>query len=69
MNISKLALFLSGLFFGGAIDHAILGSLGRTVTPYGLESGVAGNWLLAGLDLVLAVGLYRVHRSREPSHS
>jgi hypothetical protein len=65
MNLSKLALFLSGLFFGGAIDHAILGGLGREVTPYGLESGVAGNWLLAGLDLVLAAGLYVVHRSRE----
>ena len=65
MNLSKFALFLSGLFFGGAIDHAILGGLGREVTPYGLESGVAGNWLLAGLDLVLAAGLYAVHRSRE----
>lgn len=66
MNLSKLALFLSGLFFGGAVDHAILGGLGREVTPYGLESGVTGNWLLAGLDLVLAAGLYVVHRSREP---
>jgi hypothetical protein len=65
MNISKLALFLSGLFFGGAIDHVILGSLRRDVTPYGVESGVMGNWLLAGLDLLLAAGLYRLHRSRD----
>ena len=67
MNLSKLALFLSGLFFGGAIDHAILGGMGRAVTPYGLESGVAGNWLLAALDFGLAAGLYALHRSRDES--
>ena len=65
MNASKLGLFLSGLFFGGAMDHAILASLGRQVTPYGWESGVLGNWLLAGLDLAIAAGLYGLHRSRE----
>ena len=65
MNASKLGLFLSGLFFGGAVDHAILGSLGREVTPYGWQSGVIGNWLLAGLDLVIAAALYGFHRSRE----
>lgn len=65
MNLSKFGLFLFGLFFGGAIDHAILASLGREVTSYGWESGVIGNWLLAGLDLVIAAGLYAFHRSKE----
>ena len=65
MKASKLALFVSGLFFGGAIDHGILASLGRPVTPYGWESGVMGNWLLAGLDLVIAAGLYGFHQSQE----
>lgn len=61
MDRSKLALFASGVFFGGALDHAILGSLGRNVTPYGVRTGVAGNWLLGALDLMLAYGLYRLH--------
>lgn len=65
MKFSKMALFLSGLFFGGAIDHAILGSLGRDVTPYGVKSGVLGNWLLAGLDVFVAAVFYALHRSRE----
>ena len=69
MNVSKLALFLSGLFFGGAVDHAILGSLGRDVTPYGVKSGVLGNWLLAGLDVFLAAAFYGLHRAREPYRS
>ena len=65
MRIARWALFLSGLFFGGAVDHAILGGLGRQTTPYGLEFGVTGNWLLAAVDLLLAAGLYLLHRARE----
>jgi hypothetical protein len=30
---SKLALFLSGLFFGGAIDRVILARMGCEFTP------------------------------------
>jgi hypothetical protein len=33
-----------------------------SIAKYGLESGAAGNWLVAGIDLV-AAGLYRVHQS------
>ena len=63
--MARSALFLSGLFFGGAVDHAILGGLGRQTTPYGLEFGVTGNWLLAAVDLVFAAGLYVLHRSQD----
>lgn len=65
MSVAKISLFLSGLFFGGALDHAILGSLGRDVTPYGWQLGVAGNWLLGALDLAIAAGLYAFHRAKE----
>lgn len=65
MTLSKAALFGSGLFFGGAIDHAILATMRRDVTPYGIKSGVTGNWLLAGLDCVAAVLLYRMHLRQE----
>lgn len=61
VKVSKTALFLSGLFFGGAIDHVILAVLGRELTPYGVRSGVVGNWMLGGFDLMLAAGLYRIH--------
>jgi hypothetical protein len=66
MNWSKLALFSSGLFFGGAVDHAILAMLGRGVTPYGVQAGVDGNWGLAALDLVLAALLFGLHRLLDP---
>ena len=65
MHWTKIALFLSGLFFGGAIDHAILASMGSGVTPYGMHSGVAGNLGLAAVDSVLAVLLYLTHRRLE----
>ncbi len=62
---SKLALFLSGLFFGGAIDPVIRASMGPEFTPYGIRSGVRGNWGLAILDGGLAVLLYMAHRRRD----
>ena len=60
-TLSKAALFASGVFFGGAIDHAILAAMRRDVTPYGVKVGVSGNWLLAVADLTLAGLLYRMH--------
>jgi len=63
--ISKLALFASGIFFGGAADHAILAAMRRDITPYGVTAGVSGNWLLAAADLLAAAMLYRVHATRE----
>jgi len=63
MTLSKLALFASGIFFGGAVDHAILGAMRRNVTPYRVRVGIAGNWLFAAADLLAAAVLYRVHMS------
>lgn len=59
---SKAAVFCSGLFFGGAIDHAILALKGAERTRYGVRVGVAGNWLLGALDAVLALAAYGLHR-------
>jgi hypothetical protein len=65
MNWSKLALFSSGLFFGGAVDHFIYAIARREVSPYGVRVGTAGNWAMAGIDLGIAVLLYRVYRYLE----
>ena len=62
MGRSELALFGSGIFFGGAVDHVILAAKGSEITPYGVHSGIIGNWALAGLDFGLAVSLYVLHR-------
>ena len=53
-----MALFLSGFFFGGAVDHGILAVMGRSVTPYGFTLRVFGNWALGGLDLLIAAACY-----------
>jgi hypothetical protein len=55
MRRGKVTLFLSGLFFGGALDYTILTLKGSELTPYGVRAGVKGNWGLAALDGVLAV--------------
>jgi hypothetical protein len=65
MNWPKITLFLSGLFFGGAIDHVILAVMGSDITPYGFRSGLWGNWALAGLDMGVTVLLYTMHRRLE----
>jgi hypothetical protein len=65
MSLSKAALFASGVFFGGAIDHAILAAMRRDRTPYGIRSSVAGNWLFAAADLALAAVLYHLHTTEE----
>ena len=58
MKASKAALFASGVFFGGAVDHAILVAMRRDVTPYGVKAGVSGNALFAVADLIVAGVLY-----------
>jgi hypothetical protein len=63
VTVSNLALFASGVFFGGAVDHAILAAMRRDVTPYGVRTGIAGNWMFAAADLVAAAVLYRIHMS------
>jgi hypothetical protein len=66
VSLSQTALFASGIFFGGAVDHAILAAMRRDVTPYGVKAGVAGNWMLAATDPVVAGLLYRLY-AREQS--
>ena len=65
--MAKTTLFLSGLFFGGAIDHVILAVQRSPLTPYGLRFGVGGNWGLALLDLAVTTLLYVAHRRLERS--
>jgi hypothetical protein len=60
---SIAAIFCSGVFFGGAIDHAILALKRSHRSPYGLAVGVRGNWLLALVDAALAGILYARHLS------
>lgn len=66
MSGAEIALFLSGLFFGGAIDHAILALLRSERTPYGARVGIKGNWAFAGLDLAIAVLGYRLYSHLGP---
>lgn len=66
MSRAETALFLSGLFFGGAIDHAILALLRSKHTPYGARVGVKGNWAFAGLDLVIAIVGYVLYSHLSP---
>jgi hypothetical protein len=63
-SVSLGALFASGIFFGGASDHAILAAMRRDVTPYGLKVGVSGNSLFALADLAAAALLFRMHGAR-----
>jgi len=66
MSQAEIALFLSGLFFGGAIDHAILALLNDERTPYGARVGIRGNWTFAALDLVIAILGYVLYRHLGP---
>jgi len=65
MTTSQFALFASGLFFGGAVDHAILAAQGRQKTPYGVRVGVSGNWMMAAVDLLVAAMLYHLHTTAD----
>lgn len=62
MRWRRGALFLSGLFFGGAVDHVLLALKRSAVTPYGVRAGVRGNWVLAALDGGLATLCYALYR-------
>src|SRR6059036_247582 len=65
MKACNAALFASGVFFGGAVDHAILVAMGRDVTPYGVKAGISGNVLFAAADLIVAGVLYRIHTNMQ----
>jgi len=58
----KIALFASGIFFGGALDHLILAVMRNPSSPYTVRVGVIGNWLLGALDALIAGSLYALHR-------
>jgi len=62
MTMGKLAIFIGGVFFGGAVDHVILALTGRGDTPYGVSIGVMGNWTMAVVDLALTYGRWIAHR-------
>jgi len=66
MSRAEIALFLSGLFFGGMLDHAILAVLHLENTPYGVHVGVAGNWAFAGIDFLIATAGYALYRRLSP---
>ena len=61
---SKVALFFSGSFCCGAVNHAFASMQGRTETPYGIHLGVAGNWALLAFDVAMTVLLLWLHRRR-----
>jgi hypothetical protein len=58
----EAALFCSGVFFGGAVDHVVLALRRDVRTPYGVRAGVAANWAFAALDAALAAAFYAAHR-------
>lgn len=62
---SKVALFLSGSFCCGAVNHTLAGLQGRTETPYGIHLGVAGNWALFAFDVAMTFLLLWLHRRLE----
>ena len=57
----KLALFMSGLFFGGVVDHLIYLAIGSDTSEYGLRVGAGGQLGFAALDFTIAGLLYWLH--------
>ena len=60
-SLASLALFLSGLFAGGVLDHGLLALQGSEVTSYNIHVGVIGNWAFMLLDGTIAVLLLLLH--------
>jgi hypothetical protein len=65
LSWAKITLFLAGMFCGGVIDHVILALMGSPETPFGIRSGVMGNWLFAVFDAAVTAVLYIAHRRFE----
>jgi hypothetical protein len=61
-SMAKAALFFSGLFAGGVLDHGLLAVQGSEVTSYGIHVGIGGNWLFLVMDGTIAVALLLLHR-------
>lgn len=62
LSSRSYALFLCGMFAGGAIDHLILVLKGDERTPYGVRLGVGANAVFAVLDATLAAAAYAAYR-------
>jgi hypothetical protein len=60
-NWPKTSLFLSGLFFGGGVDHLIYIALGDRTSHYGLTIGPRGHLAFALLDFGIAMAMYLPH--------
>ena len=58
MKLVHWSLFVSGIFFGGTVDHLLFALTKSPVTPYGIRLGVAGNWWMAVFDLVVTIGFF-----------
>jgi hypothetical protein len=61
-SMATLALFLSGLFAGGVLDHGLLALQGSQVTSYNIHVGVMGNWAFALMDGTIAFLLFLLFR-------
>jgi hypothetical protein len=61
-SMANVALFLSGLFAGGVLDHGLLALQGSEVTSYNIHVGVVGNWAFMLMDGAIASLLLFVHR-------
>ena len=57
-SMANVALFLSGLFAGGVLDHGLLALQGSEVTSYNLHVGVMGNWGFMVMDGTIAGVLF-----------
>jgi hypothetical protein len=57
----RLALFMSGLFFGGGLDHVIFILMNSPTSHYGLRVGLPGQAGFAVLDMSVAGLLYMLH--------
>ena len=65
-----IALFIAGVFFGGALDHIIFAINGSETSHYGYKVGVNGNWLMSLLDLTItAILLWFSFRKTEKSYA
>ena len=62
----RLALFLSGLFFGGGLDHLLFVVMKSPTSHYGLRLEPSGQIAFAALDLAIAAILYRLHSRWTP---
>ena len=61
-SLASVALFFSGLFAGGVLDHGLLALQSSEVTSYGINVGVTGNWAFMLMDGKIAVLLFLVYR-------